>query len=178
MWYGWGDGPKGWVDGQNFLGDVNDIGNPTPRKYATMRARYDDMRGPKAAAFAASTLMLLQDCPLDMAYYYTADTNPWGMFDSFGVPGRVYYAFVAFNRLTKTPNRVAVAYDGAKLPEITMCAGLSDDRKTASVLLSNFSPTPRQLTVALRNLPAAGPLQVETFAVDAAHELASINKSR
>ena len=43
-----------------------------------MREKFDAMRGPKAAAFVASVLMLLQDCPLDMANYYTADTNPMG----------------------------------------------------------------------------------------------------
>ncbi len=107
-----------------------------------MRENFADMRGPKGAAFAASALMLLQDTPLDMANYYTADTNPWGMFDEWGIPGRVYYAFVAFNQLTKTPNRVWCEWKGAPQPAITMCAGLSNDRKTASILLSNFGPAP------------------------------------
>ena len=97
MWYKWAAGDV----------DANDVGSPNRQKYVKMRENFDTMRGPKAAAFVASALMLVQDCPLDMANYYTADTNPWGMFDSWGVPGRVYYAFVAFNQLTKTPNRVA-----------------------------------------------------------------------
>lgn len=166
MWYSW----EGSVD-------ANELGNPNPRKYATMREKFDTMRGPKAAAFVASALMLLQDCPLDMANYYTADVNPWGMFDSFGVPGRVYYTFVAFNQLTKTPNRVACEPQGSPRSEIAMCAGMSDDRKTASILVSNFGDTPRQVSVALRNLPVPQPVQAETFAVDAAHELSSIAKT-
>ena len=54
------------------------LGNPDPGKYATMREKFDAMRGPKAAAFVASVLMLLQDCPLDMANYYTANTESRG----------------------------------------------------------------------------------------------------
>ena len=118
--------------------------------------------------------MLLQNCSLDMANYYTADTNPWGMFDAFGVPGRVYYAFVAFNQLTKTPNRVACEPRGTPRPEITMCAGLSDDHTTASILISNYASTESPLAVSLQNLPLSGRVQAETLAVDATHEFTRI----
>jgi hypothetical protein len=164
MWYKW----------ENEV-DANELGNPTPQKYAAMRAKFDDMRGPKAAAFVATTLMLFQDCPLDMANYYTADTNPWSMFDAFGVPGRVYYTFVAFNQLTKTPNRVACHREN--LPqEITLCSGVSDDRKTANILVSNFGETPRAVAIQLKNLPSST-TQAETFAVDATHEFTAIAKT-
>jgi len=166
MWYPW----------ENAV-DCNELGNPHPEKYAAMGEKFDSMRGPKAAAFVASVLMQLQDCPLDMANYYTADINPWGMFDNFGVPGRVYYTFVAFNRLMKTPNRVTCEPQGAPQPGITMCAGLSDDRKSASILVSNFGDEPRKTTIALKHLRLARPVQAETFAVDAEHELASLGNS-
>lgn len=163
MWYPW----------ENSV-DANELGNPNPEKYATMREKFDTMRGPKAAAFVASTLMMLQDCPVDMANYYTADTNPWGMFDGFSVPGRVYYTFVAFNRLTKTPNRVTCEPQGTPQPEITMCAGLSDDGKTAAILVSNFGDAPRKVAINLQNLPLPQPVQAEMFVVDATHELTSL----
>jgi hypothetical protein len=163
MWYKW----SGDID-------CNELGNPNPQKYATMREKFDLMRGPKAAAFVASALMLVQDGPLDMANYYTADTNPWSMFDSFGVPGRVYYAFVAFNQLTKTPNRVACEPQGAPRPDITMCAGLSNDHTTASILISNYGPTESRLAIGLPNLPFSGRVQAETLAVDATHEFTRI----
>ena len=166
MWYPW----------DNAV-DANELGNPNPQKYVAMREKFDAMRGPKAAAFVASTLMLLQDCPLDMANYYTADTNPWGMFDAFGVPGCVYYTFVAFNQLTKTPNRVACEQQGAPQPEITMCAGLSDDGKTASILASNFDAAPRKVSVNLQNFPLTPPVKVETFSVDATHEFTPTRKT-
>jgi len=162
MWYAW----------ENTV-DANELGNPNPEKYATMREKFDTMRGPRAAAFVASTLMLLQDVPLDMANYYTADTNPWGMFDAFGVPGRVYYTFVAFNQLTRTPNRVACAAP----PELVLCAGMSDDRKAASILVSNYGAAPRKVAVQFQNLPLPQPVEAETLAIDAAHELASMGKT-
>jgi hypothetical protein len=166
MWYAW-DGEMG----------CNELGNPTPEKYVAMPKKFDAMRGPRAAAFVASALMLLQDAPLDMANYYTADTNPWGMFDGFGVPGRVYYAFVAFNRLTKTPNRVACEPQGTPLPEITVCAGVSDDGKSASILVSNYGETQRQVPLVLKDFTLPQPAEAETFLVDAAHELASTGKN-
>ena len=53
MWYGWGDGPSGsWQEG--YLGCFDEMGNPTPKKWATMREKFDAHRGPEAAAFAAS----------------------------------------------------------------------------------------------------------------------------
>jgi hypothetical protein len=72
---------------------------------------------------------------------------------------------------------VAVAYGGARLPDVTICAGLSDDRKTASMLMSNFGPAQGQLAVTLRNLPLPKPVQVETLAVDATHEFAQISEA-
>jgi hypothetical protein len=101
--------------------------------------------------------------------------NPWGMFDEWGIPGRVYYVFVAFNQLTKTPNRVACEKPGG--PPVTMCAGLSDDRKTASILVSNFGAAPRKVSLHLQNLPLPQPVQAETFAVDVSHEFTSIGKT-
>ncbi len=166
MWYSW----EGDVD-------ANELGNPNPGKYAKMREKFDTMRGPKAAAFVAKTLMLLQDCPLDMANYYTADTNPWGMFDGFGVPGRVYYAFVAFNQLMKTPNRVACEIQNGPQSGIASWAGLSEDKNTASVFISNFGETSHNVICHLQNVPLPHPVEVETLAVDADHALASIGKT-
>jgi hypothetical protein len=156
------------------LGPIVNVGDPNPRRVADIRKYFDDMRGSKGAAFAASALMLLQDSHLDMANFYSADTSLWGMFDEWGIPGRVYYAFVAFNQLTKTPQRVACEHDGAAQSAITMCAGLSEDHKTASILISNFNSAQGKIAVTLRNLPLPRPVRAETFAVDAAHEFASI----
>ena len=160
MWYPW----EGSID-------CNERGNPDPQKYATMREKFDTMRGPKGAAYVAATLLLLQDCPVDMANYYTADTNPWGMFDHYGVPGRVYYAFLAFQQLTTTPHRVACwSPEGTG---VVACAGLSDDRRRASILLSNFGAA-RTVELSLEHLALAQPVEAESLAVDADHEFMAI----
>ena len=158
----------------NLLALCNTIGAPNPQAFAAMREIFNEGRGPKGAAFDASVLMLLQDSRVEMANYYSADTLPWSMFDEYGIPGKAYYAFLAFNQLTKTPNRVMCEYDGARQPDITMCAGLSDDRKTASILVSNFGSAQGELAFTLQNLPLPGPVQVETLAVDATHDLTRI----
>ena len=155
----------------------NTIGAPNPRAYAAMRDAFNNMRGARGAAFAATVLMRLQDSRVEMANHYAADINPWSMFDEWGIPGKLYYAFVAFNRLMKTPNRVACEYDSAKQPGITMCAGLSEDRKTASILISNFGQARSPMRIALQNLPLPNPVQVDTLAVDAAHEFTRISEA-
>jgi hypothetical protein len=158
------------------LSPVEGMGDPRAEKVAAIRDYFRVMRGPACGAFAVTTLMLLQDTPLDMANFYAGDTNPWGMFDEWGLPGRVYYAFVAFNGLMKTPNRVACQRPAAE-PALTLCAGLADDRKTGSILLSNFSSAPRKVQLRLQNLPLSHPVQAETMAVDAEHEFQSVGKT-
>jgi len=159
------------------LGPVESLGDPQPKKMADIRKYFAEMRGPKGASFTATALMLLQDTPLDMSNFYAADTNPWSMFDECGIPGRVYYVFLAFHQLTKTPNRVACEKQGDPQSKVTLCAGVSDDRKTASILVSNFAATPHKLSLRLQNLPLPQPVQVETFAVDATHAFASLGKT-
>ena len=124
----------------------------------------------EGAAFWATVFLKLQDCPLDVANFYSADTSPWSMFGQFGVPTKVYYAFRAFQELRKTPNRVACEELSAGDP-LTLCAGVSEDRQSAVVLVSNFQPRPRELAVALRNLPWTGETSTETYRVDAVHDL-------
>lgn len=163
MWYPWSNAV-----------DANELGNPNPEKYTAMREKFDTMRGPKAAAFVASALMLLQDVPLDMANYYTADTNPWGMFDAFGVPGHVYYTFVAFNRLIQTPNRVACELQGGSAPEITACAAFSGTQDMGALLVSNFGETGRTLSIQYLNLPSEKTFDADVLAIDTNHTLSSI----
>ena len=47
-----------------------------------------------------------------------------------------------------------------------------------SLLVSNFADVRRALSIDLRHLPLSQPVQVEVLAVDATHELTSINKTK
>ena len=129
------------------------------------------MAGPEGAAFCASVLMVLQDIPIDMACHYTADTCPWGLFDSYGVPNKNFYTFVAFRQLLDTPHRVRC--EGVPADDsMAICAGVSEDRKAAAFLLSNFRARDKTFAVTLRNLPWNGDARLEFFAVDETHDFA------
>ena len=111
------------------------------RPASTVREAFAGTATTKAAAYAASALMQMQDVRIDMAYFYTADDSPWSMFDEYGVPGKVFFAFKAFNQLLQYPNRVLVrAASGRQRPD--HLPGVGDDRKTAALLLSNYRGEP------------------------------------
>ena len=132
---------------------------------STVRDALARNRNHEAAAFAASALLQLQDRPITMAHYYTADNSPWGMFDEYGVPGKVFFALKAFNLFLQTPNRVAVTgAPGGN--ELTACAGLSDDRKRAALLLSNYRGKPSRLQITLKSFPLTGKVRVARYLVD------------
>lgn len=141
-----------------------------PAKYPEVKARFAESVGPEGAAFAANVLMLLQDQPLDVANFYSADNSPWGMFDTYGIPSKTYFAFRAFNELARRPNRVAA--DGPPWHGVVVRAGVADDKKSAAVLVGSFKGDPRPLTLALRNLPWGGNTTAEAFWVDTDRDLA------
>lgn len=138
-----------------------------------VREAFARNRNHEAAAFAASVLMLVQDSPIDMAHFYTADDSPWSMFDEFGVPGKAFFAFKAFNQLLQTPNRVAAegATDG---DGVMLCAGEANDRKTAAFLLSNFRGKQSQVAITIKNLPMTGKVRVERYLVDQKYDFECI----
>ena len=141
-----------------------------PKQYKDVPEWFGRSCREEGAAFCATVLVKLQDSPLDVANFYSADTSPWSMFGQFGVPTKVYYAFLAFQELTKTPNRVSC--EGLPAGSLlTLCAGISADRQSAVLLVSNFKAGSQELAVALRNLPWQGAMSVETYRVDATHDL-------
>jgi hypothetical protein len=131
-----------------------------------MREQWNaEMRGPRGAAFAAWALMSLQDAPVDMANFYTAEIQMFGMFNFNGVPQKTFYAFKAFRELLDTPMRVTTPPCVAG--ELAVCAGLNPEQTRASVLLSNFylSPDPPELVVC--GLPWSGETWFELYLVNA-----------
>jgi xylan 1,4-beta-xylosidase len=138
-----------------------------------VRNAFTRNRNHESAAFSASALMQMQDAPLDQAHYYTADDSPWSMFDEFGEPGKVFFAFKAFHQLLQTSNRVAVA--GAPGGNgVTACCGIADDGKSAGLLLSNYRGKTADLQIALKDFPLGGDVKVERFVVDEKHDYAPL----
>ncbi len=129
-----------------------------------------EMSGPRGAAFDAWVLMSLQGAPVDMADFFTADTQMLGMFTDCGVPKKNFYAFKAFRMLLDTPLRVETP--GPEEGKIAWSAGLGRDGKEASVLLSCFFAPPERPALVIRNLPWKAPARFEVFLVDGSHDLA------
>jgi hypothetical protein len=126
------------------------------------------LRGPKGAAFAAWTLISLQDAPVDMANYYTAEIQMFGLFNLNGVPQKTYYAFKAFRDLLDTPRRIATPPCTAG--QVAVCAGLNAAHTRAAVLLSSFHPAEHPPEVTVRQLPWGGPAEFELYVVDAGQD--------
>lgn len=144
-------------------------------KYKTLGEKFAVTIGPKGAAYAASVLMLLQDCPIDVTNFYSADTNPYGMFDVFGAPGKVYYVFKAFNELTKTGNRVqcSAAFTDST---VVSCAGIASDNNTGTVLIANASAAAKSLPLQVAHFPGHGKLEAEIFLIDEKNTLSLSRK--
>ena len=138
-----------------------------PKEYASVPEWFGRSCRAEGAAFCATVLLKLQDSPIDVLNFYTADTSAWSMFGQFGIPTKVFYVFKAFNELAVLTNRVACT--GGQ--NVVACAGLSADQKTAVVLLANFKKGQNELAIALRNVPWGAEIHAETFVVDETRDM-------
>ena len=123
-----------------------------------------EMRGPKGAAFAAWALISLQDAPVDMANFYTAEVQMFGMFNFNGVPQKTFYAFKAFRAVLDTPRRVQTP--NCEAGHVAVCAGLNAGNSRAAILLSNFNTPDGVSALAARQLPWDAPTAFELYLVD------------
>lgn len=142
----------------------NELRPNTPAGFRLLRTKFQGTTGAEGAAFAAAVLIGLQDSPLNVANYFCAgaDTLHWSMFDEYGVPSPTYYAFRAFNELTKTPIRIHAAAPAS----VYACGGLSLDKQRAGLLIANFKNPQTRWDVSVRNLPFQGTVHAETRLVD------------
>jgi hypothetical protein len=147
-----------------------------PEKYVDVPAWFARGCGGKGAAFAATVLMRLQDEPVDMTNFYTADTSAWSMFGQFGIRTSVYYAFAAFNELAKHSRRVAcdVATSGATPVAMAACAGLDAEGDSLAVLVSTFDAPAGRREITVAGLPWQGPTRAEARLVSDTHALVPI----
>ena len=135
-------------------------------------AWYAAMGGAPGAAFTACTLLELQDAPVDMACYYSADFKDFGLFTRHGVPKKTFYAFKAFKALLDTPLRVEAR--GSESGRLAVAAGMARDKASATLLASNLRSAQDKVTLAVKNLPWGGPAAYEVFILDAARDLEKV----
>ena len=138
--------------------------------WATVPAFFKRATGGQGAAYAAAVLIRMQDEPVDMMNFYTADISPWSMFGTFGIRTPVYHAFVAFNEVAKRPARAACDVAASGEPSVAI-ASRAEDGRSAVVLVSTFGAAagPRELRIA--GLTWANAARVEALLVDGDHAL-------
>jgi hypothetical protein len=130
--------------------------------------------GPEGTAFAAWTLIALQDAPVHAANFYTGDVQMFGLFDMNGVPRKNFHAFRAFRALLDTPRRVGTP--PSEPGQVAVCAGLDPSNTRGAVLLANFNAPGRTWNLVLRGLPWTTATRYEVLRVDAAHDLETVGK--
>lgn len=86
----------------------------------------------EAAAWVASSLIYMQDAPLEIAQY---ETGP-SLFNRDGTYRRKAWVFKAAGAMRQTPRRLAVA--GADTIGFAVLAGRSEDGKMVQILMSNY----------------------------------------
>lgn len=125
---------------------------------------FDEFNGVNGMLFCATVFTLLQDEPIDIANFYTADTLPrFGLFDVYGYPYKAYAAFPAYNELFKIGTRVGVA---SSLGNAHVLAGVSSDGKAAALMVTSHDEAARQVTFSLENLPWSGATLCEILRAD------------
>ena len=145
--------------------------SPDPR---VPRRLAHEINGATGAAFAAAVLIYLQDCPVDIANYYLADTLPYfSMFDTYGVPLPPYYAFKAFRRLLDAPQRALSAGNDLQTG-VAICGGLAGDGRSAAILLSNQRAPEDRFVTSVLNLPWDKGARCDLYLVDAKHEMEQV----
>jgi hypothetical protein len=133
---------------------------------------FERIHGLEGAAYAGAMLTFLQDSKVDVANYYTGTAFFWGMYDNHGVPYKNFYPFRAFRWMLDTPLRVQA--DGAETSDeasFAVLAGLAEDRKSASVMISNQVSNHSAYTIALKNVPWKGATSAAIYRIDASHNL-------
>ena len=133
---------------------------------------WDSLRqDPALAAFIASALIYLQNSSTDIANYYRGDSWRWGgLFTSEGSPGKAWYTFRAFKMLLDTPNRVYCS--GSDTQGYATIAGVSDDGRTVTVLVSDYGSSVSGYELNVQNLPWGGSsFLYERYVLDEAYNL-------
>lgn len=162
------------INGWNmFPGTDTDL-----ERYAKVEEFFEQTVNEEGAAMAGSVLILLQDAYVDVANYYCADYyNALSMFDVFGIPRKVYYAFKGFNQLMKTPDRVQTKIL-TKDTTVAILAGISENKQDASVFVSNFTKDARQYNISLKNFMQAGTIDAEIYMVDKKRNLDLVERRK
>lgn len=140
---------------------------------AQARQRYfEAMAGAKGAAFIATSLVELQDAPVDVCNLFHGELGIFGIFNEHGVPQKSYQALRAFRYLLDTPQRVESS--GGVAGKLAVIAGVSSKGSDGTILLSNFADPRSGLALGWKGFPGSGNLTVEVRTMDLNHDLTTV----
>lgn len=114
-------------------------------------------------AFAAASLIEMNHCPIDIANYYDGQcvSNWCGLFDSYSVPQKPFYAFKAYGDMYRNSSNAVQSFcegDG-----IYCIAGNGDKEK--NILIASFRGNENYISVDMANL-GAGTKKAEIYILD------------
>jgi len=135
------------------------------------------------AAYTAAVLIHLQDTDVIFAHRYRGDAGGMGLFEYDGSYRKPAYAYKAFREMIKHPVRLELK--GLEdLPEgFTAIAGISEDKNSIALLISDYREGKNPYMVKLFNLPfTETSLIIERYILDEKKnldlvELKSISRS-
>ncbi len=151
----------------NYLPDMDWSACMSPKKQGAPRERfYDRVGNTEGAAFIAACLINFQDTSLDVANYYTTDTQGFGLFTFHGAPRKNYQTFKAFKLLLDTPHRVQAT--GGDPAHLAIAAGLNADKSALGILISNYNSQSESIQINVKGLPWQGEAICQILILDSA----------
>jgi hypothetical protein len=152
----------------NYLPD-NDWGPMLTQKPLERQAWFRRIHGAEGAAFTAAALMLLQDSPLDVSNFYSADIQGFGLFSEHGVRHKNFYALRAFRMLLDTPQRLPLQ---GQMPDgVVAMAGINAEKSAITVLIGNASSAEATLRLRVDRMAWQGESECEVRCVDDRRDL-------
>lgn len=125
---------------------------------------YARLANEEGAAFAAAVLIALQDAPLDVACYFTAEAPGMGLFSQHGSPSRAFGVFRAFTEVAGL-KRLAVAPPAG----VYAVAGVGTEVR---VLVARPGGTASAVELSVSNPPWTGATAYEVVGIDSKTDFA------
>jgi xylan 1,4-beta-xylosidase len=126
----------------------------------------DRMAGVEGAAFVVSSLILLQEAPLNVANLFHGEAGCFGLFNENGIPNKVYFAIQAVNQMT-----------GGSIADVTgettntVCSAVVHADKSVTILISSRAREDLECSIRTVHLPWKKRTAAELRILDANRDL-------
>ncbi len=149
----------------NFLPD-GDWSGLTAKDAAIREKWYACVKGAEGAAFVASSLIALQDAPVAVANYFTAEAPGMGLFSQHGVLSQAFGSFLAFKELAGLKR-----LPGKSTTSVESQAGIGEQVR---ILAARTAGADGAMKFNLNPAPWKGATQYEVWTVTAKQDFATV----